>query len=275
VRRRSRQDGGVSRAGNLPGLAIGAELTRAREELGLDIRALEERTKIRSRYLRALEEEAWDLIPSPAYAKGFLRTYAAELGLDAEELVDEFRRQVESRLPDSERAYPIGDRVLEAQRRPGSGPPNRFAPLAIAAVIALVSVAGILFRDLIAGGEEEKPSGSVEVVGSGGGSEKKRKPRGGTRRFELALEAREDVELCLVKGQKQALIVAQTVRSGSREGPFTGKEFRLDVMSGGTLLLQVDGERVKVASREPARYIVTSRGARPAAYPSRQRAGCP
>jgi len=274
VRRRTRQDGGVSSTGQVGGLAIGAELTRAREELGLEIRELEERTKIRGRYLRALEEEAWDVIPSPAYAKGFLRTYAAELGLDAEELVDEFRRQVESRLPDSERAYPIGDRVLEERRRPGSGPSGRLAPLAIVAVIVLVAVAGIAFRDLISG-DEESPPGSVKVVGPGNRGEQRREPRGGTKRFELILQAREDVELCLVKGRRQALIDAQTVRADSSEGPFQGKEFRLDVMSGGTLLLELDGRRVRVSSREPARYIVTSRGARPAAYPQRDRAGCP
>lgn len=270
--RRTRQDGGVTSKGHVGGIAIGAELTRAREELGLEIPELEERTKIRGRYLRALEAEAWDAIPSPAYAKGFLRTYAGALGLDAEELVDEFRRQVESKLPDSERAYPLGDHVLEARRRPSGGAPNRLAPLLIIAVIALVSVAGILFRDLIEGDEE--PSEDARVVRDAPRREGRQAPRG-KQRFQLALEAREDVELCLVKGRSQALIDAQAVRANNREGPFTGKEFRLDVMSGGTLTLRLDGERVRVSSRDPARYVVTDRGARPAAYPPRQRAGCP
>lgn len=270
--RRTRQDGGVTSKGQVGGLAIGAELTRAREELGLEIAELEDRTKIRGRYLRALEAEAWDAIPSPAYAKGFLRTYADALGLDAEELVDEFRRQVESKLPDSERAYPLGDHVLEARRRPGGGTPNRLAPLLIIAVIALVSVGGILFRGLIEGDDE--PSGDAPVVRNAPERDGRQAPRG-KKRFQLALEARDDVELCLVKGRSQPLIDAQAVRADDREGPFTGKEFRLDVMSGGRIALELDGESVRVSSEEPARYIVTSRGVRPAAYPPRARAGCP
>lgn len=265
----------MNSTGKVGGTAIGAELVRAREELGLEIRDLEERTKIRARYLRALEAEAWEAIPSPAYAKGFLRTYANELGLDAEELVDEFRRQVESRLPDSERAYPLGDRVLEGRRRRGgSGPSNRLAPLVIVAVIVLVSFAGIAFRDLISGSEDSGPE-QGRVVAPKGKKGDRQQQGGAAGPFELTLEAKNDVELCLVKGRRQALIDAQTVRSGSREGPFTGKEFRLDVMSGGTLTLRLDGERVRVSSRDPARYVVTDRGARPAAYPPRQRAGCP
>ena len=52
---------------------------------------VEERTKIRARYLRALEGEDWEVLPGPAYVRGFLRTYAKLLGLDGEMLVDEYR----------------------------------------------------------------------------------------------------------------------------------------------------------------------------------------
>jgi cytoskeletal protein RodZ len=72
---------------------IGETLKRARTRAGLDIRTAEERTKIRIKYLRALESENWEAIPSPAYAKGFLRTYAGVLGLDPDALVDDYRRR--------------------------------------------------------------------------------------------------------------------------------------------------------------------------------------
>ena len=64
----------------------------------IDLTEVEAATKIRVRYLRAIENEDWDLLPGDAYARGFVRTYAAYLGLDAERLADE--------LPPRERARP-------------------------------------------------------------------------------------------------------------------------------------------------------------------------
>ncbi len=57
------------------------------------MREVEERTKIRARYIRALENEDWETLPAPAYVRGFLRTYGQLLGLDGEMLADEFRRR--------------------------------------------------------------------------------------------------------------------------------------------------------------------------------------
>ena len=56
----------------------------------LDFAALEERTKIRPKYLRALEDEQFDILPAPTYVKGFLRSYAEALGLDGQPFVDEY-----------------------------------------------------------------------------------------------------------------------------------------------------------------------------------------
>jgi len=53
----------------------------------IDISELEAETKIRAKYLRALENEEWDLLPGPTYVKSFLRSYADALGLDGRLLV--------------------------------------------------------------------------------------------------------------------------------------------------------------------------------------------
>lgn len=65
--------------------------------LKIDVHEVEETTKIRAKYLRALENEEYDLLPSPAYAKSFLRTYADYLGIDSRGLVDVYRREQERR----------------------------------------------------------------------------------------------------------------------------------------------------------------------------------
>ena len=64
-------------------MQIGEALAAARARAGIELAEAEERTKIRARYLRALENESWDELPSHAYAKGYLRSYAELLGIDA------------------------------------------------------------------------------------------------------------------------------------------------------------------------------------------------
>ena len=69
---------------------IGNSLREARLRQQLQFSVLEERTKIRPKYLRALEDEEFDVLPAPTYVKGFLKAYADALGLDGQLYVDEF-----------------------------------------------------------------------------------------------------------------------------------------------------------------------------------------
>ena len=69
---------------------IGNSLREARLRQGLDFPEIEQSTKIRGKYLRALEEEQFDVLPAQTYVKGFLRSYADYLGLDGQLYVDEF-----------------------------------------------------------------------------------------------------------------------------------------------------------------------------------------
>jgi transcriptional regulator with XRE-family HTH domain len=72
------------------GLRIGDALRRTRTRRGIDIAEVEAATKVRAKYLRALENEEWDVLPGSAYTKGFLRTYADYLGLQGQQFVDEY-----------------------------------------------------------------------------------------------------------------------------------------------------------------------------------------
>ena len=69
---------------------IGNSLREARVRQQLELGEVEHATKIRARYLRALEEESFDALPAQTYVKGFLRTYADYLGLDGQLYVDEY-----------------------------------------------------------------------------------------------------------------------------------------------------------------------------------------
>jgi hypothetical protein len=75
---------------------LGSSLREARLRRGLDLADVERATRIRSRYLAALEEERFDVLPGEAYAKGFLRSYAEFLGLDGTLYLDEYNTRFAS-----------------------------------------------------------------------------------------------------------------------------------------------------------------------------------
>lgn len=72
------------------GVSIGEKLSQARREKGISIETAEEATKIRARFLEAMESDEFDLLPGRVYAKAFLRLYARYLGLDEGALAAEF-----------------------------------------------------------------------------------------------------------------------------------------------------------------------------------------
>ena len=74
------------------GLGIGERLVQAREERGRTLEDAERDTRISRRYLQALEDEQFELIPAPVYARGFLRSYSQYLGLNPQELIALFPR---------------------------------------------------------------------------------------------------------------------------------------------------------------------------------------
>src|SRR3954453_12763538 len=92
---------------------IGNSLRDARLRKELDFPELEQGTKIRAKYLRALEDETFDQLPGPTYVKGFLRTYADYLGLDGQLYVDEYNVR-----------YGMGEEVLERRVRSNPMPPR-------------------------------------------------------------------------------------------------------------------------------------------------------
>lgn len=96
-----------------PPTGIGETLRRAREARRLTLADAERLTKIRGTHLAALEEERFQALPPPPYAKGFVRAYARLLGLDADQLAAEF----EARVPPSPR--PGLSRPVEIPLEPG------------------------------------------------------------------------------------------------------------------------------------------------------------
>ncbi len=109
---------------------IGSSLRDARVHQQLELSEVERATRIRAKYLKALEDERFDVLPAAAYAKGFLRTYADFLGLDAQRFVDEYdTRFAPTEMPEA--ALPV--RVRRPRRLLGA----RLVLLPLAVAIGL------------------------------------------------------------------------------------------------------------------------------------------
>jgi cytoskeletal protein RodZ len=115
---------------------IGGSLREARLKRNLTPADVQKAIRIRDRYLQALEEERWELLPGDAYVKGFLRTYADYLGLDGNLYVEEYNSRFAR--PDEPQLVP------ERFARSGSrfGGVGFLRPLIVVAVIVAI-VAGL------------------------------------------------------------------------------------------------------------------------------------
>lgn len=114
---------------------IGGSLREARLKRDLTPADVQKAIRIRDRYLQALEEERWELLPGDAYVKGFLRTYADYLGLDGNLYVEEYNSRFAH--PD-EQPQLVPQRF--AQRRTPLGGVGFLRPLvAVGAIVAIVA----------------------------------------------------------------------------------------------------------------------------------------
>lgn len=111
---------------------IASQLRTARTDAGIDIATAEYATKIRSKYLRALESGDWAALPEETAAKSFLRTYGDYLGLDGRALVEVFKAGQVS----------VGDPSIYAPlaSSPGGGGSRRWRTWLVVALVLILIV---------------------------------------------------------------------------------------------------------------------------------------
>src|SRR5690242_10789958 len=133
----------------MPG--IGETLREARTAAGIQFDDAERTIRIRVRYLDALENEEWNVLPGDAYVRGFLHTYADYLGLDGAALVDEYDR--EAAPVHAERATDV---PFEPPRPVGAGNPT-LRRLGWGAIFVAAALAALFIVLGITGGSSEGP----------------------------------------------------------------------------------------------------------------------
>jgi len=242
---------------------IGATLREARMRARIDISEVEAATKIRARYLRAIENEEWELLPGPTYVKSFLRTYAEHLGLDAKLLVEEYKLRHESIVVEHEGVRPIGTPLSGRPRQPHPPriPRGVLLGAGAVAVIALLIILGST-------GNNQKDSGtSAGTAGRTTPTAKRttpattpaRRPKPTTAR--LAIIPSGDVYTC-VRNAAGNLVLSETLRAVNGAKRFKGKRFRVTV-GNSAVTLMLNGKRIRVQpSSSETNFEISSTGAR-------------
>jgi cytoskeleton protein RodZ len=214
---------------------IGSTLREARMHARIDISEIESETKIRAKYLRALENEEWDLLPGPTYVKSFLRTYADALGLDGKLLIEEYKLRHE-RLSDVE-LQPIAPPGQRDRRRP---PRASFGRGWLIAVVIVGLVAALYFLGLNNGDDDnggqagtstprtsstQAQSSSSNSGAAAGTSKKKKKSKPKFAR--LTVVATGQVYVCLKAAGDRTLVNGVVLTGGAHQGQYRSSRFRL------------------------------------------------
>jgi hypothetical protein len=247
------------------GPGIGETLREARIRRRIDLADVEAATKIRVRYLRALENDEWDVLPGDAYARSFIRTYANHLGLDGERLADDFRRQVGDPIREG---YPRADTAPVAQRasrrRPGqgAGPRLQVSRGALAALISIgliVLLVGIGLAGNDGGGDGTQPAiGKRDRSPGENGGQGRADASPGQVSVRLSTDA--EVWVCLLDAKGTAVIDGQILAAGADEGPFRSRSFTV-AFGNGAVELQVDGRPAAVEETpNPIGYTISPTG---------------
>jgi cytoskeletal protein RodZ len=224
---------------------IGSSLREARLRQNLDFPELEERTKIRPKYLRALEDERFDILPAPTYVRGFLRSYAETLGLDGQPFVDEYN----SRFTVGEDDAPLRARRVPAPRRDRGPRESRMAAVALVAIAIATALVIAAWR--FGGPESEKVHGldpDSTTVSQGANAK---------GRVNLVVRATEGSSWMEVRTSSPAgkLLYSGTLEQGQRK-PFQGKSLQLALSEPDNVVVRVNGNRVDLP--EGSTFVVTA-----------------
>jgi cytoskeleton protein RodZ len=234
---------------------IGETLREARMRHHLDIADVESRTKIRAKYLRALENEEFGMLPGPTFVKTFMRTYAEMLGLDPHPLVEEYRATYERR-DDVDHIQSLGPQVRDRRRRAPRPGPGSVLVLVLAAVVAALVAVGLLTED-DGGGDQTAQPPPTET----GRREPRTEPRPPPpRRVRLRIAPITPTYVCIDRGAGTPVVF-----EGILEAPqiFRGRRLRLNL--GKTdVELRVNGRPVPVErGPEPVGFEFTPTSRRP------------
>ncbi len=220
---------------------IGNSLREARERQGLGYPEIELATKIRAKYIRALEEEDFTSIPGDAYIRGFLRSYAEYLGLDGDVYVDEYASRFitswRDELPPKSSERPrVRTRGRPADRR-----------VVLLAIVAVVVVGLLIFAAF------SLPGSSPHVPGLG-----KKNNHASQPTHQLVLTGvKHGTYVVVRRGKASAKVDLQGTVGPGETDRLAGDRFYLLVRTPAGLHITLDGKAVSLPAVHNYRVLVT------------------
>jgi hypothetical protein len=239
---------------------IGNSLREARRRRGLELGEVEQAIKIRTKYLRALEDEAFELLPSQTYVKGFLRSYADFLGLEGQLFVDEY----------NSRFFVDEDAPRRRVRRSRDRPPPR-AHLRVernVALLTLVAVAAVTALVIAAwrfGGGEEQSIPNLAQGPPPAAAVEPEKPR--VRRADLFVQAVRGSSLLQVRvGSARGRHLFQGTLERGQSERFVARRLWINVGAPENLWLRLNGRPIRIGGDCPRVLVITATSLRSNAH---------
>lgn len=233
----------------------------------IDVSEIEAQTKIRAKYLRALENEEWNLLPGPTFVRSFLRTYAQALDLDAKALVDEYRLRYEQ--PSELEHQPVVSAPRRTRRRPthSAGGPSRGYTIAVGVigVLIVLLVVGLLSGKKNGGSPSTTSSSSVHGAhGSTHGASSNTHSTGShaaaSNRVALSLQPTAPVYVCLIGDNGQIRIPGLIIQPPYTPVTYHATRFEI-TLGNNAVTMYIDGKPMTVpASASAIGYSITSSG---------------
>jgi hypothetical protein len=229
---------------------IGSSLREARLRQGMDFPEIEAGTKIRGKYLRALEDEQFVQLPAQTYVKGFLRTYAEYLGLDGELYVDEFNSR-----------YVVGEEEPPIRARRTARPHVRKrvqSNVLLAALVGIALVTALVIAAWKSGSpSDQKLNGLTPPAGK---QDKKTTPTVAAPASITLRGLRSGAFVLIRKGNATGKVLFNEGLSAGQTKHFTTKRLWVNAGTPENLRITVNGKRVSLPGGGPQVFVVTSRG---------------
>ncbi len=225
----------------------------------IDVSEIEATTKIRAKYLRALENEEWGLLPGPTFVKSFLRTYAEALGLDGKSMVEEYRLHHER--PSDAMLEPIVSTPQRQRRRAAPSGPSRGYIAAVGIIVAIIVVLIVL---LVSG--KGSPTHTTSTVATTTTHHKRAPSKhhatsvrtsASSSLVALSLKPSGAVYVCLIGDNGRKVIPGSELQAGESTPTYHARRFEI-TLGNSSVTMYVDGQPRSVPpSSQAIGYSIT------------------
>jgi len=233
---------------------IGSTLREARVRRNLTLQQVEEDIKVRVKYVQAMENEDWDVMPGVTYVKGFLRTYATYLGLDADVIIEEFRSR--ATIASQEHHEPFGGASVIGKPRSHRGRNT----VVLIAVVCLVVLGAIYALGLMNRSGEGRPTtqpGALGITSPSPSPSTSAKPKPEPDKTGVPDWQKDLVKIRAVRGDcwvdvrrddaQGVALFTGTIRKGDLR-KFRGKDIWMTLGAPANIELEAAGKTIKIKS---------------------------